>query len=214
MGCSEKNVPAYLHFTPQRKTYPSNRFRGYHLLFRTGFKERENPIEFPFTSTSISVCWSKLVRRKHVLVILPEKLGNHVYFGKVKELKRFKQTAYCSEGDFAGEHTISVAFLHSPVECNYSHAEILIRHTYCFKGEPKEDIIKHSDWNKSVFFKGKPKAFFKTMDLRYRANIARLISKDCAELDIPFYLKIFSKQLIVRLALLKSTMFVSLNQRK
>jgi hypothetical protein len=205
MTCSNPDIPKYLHYSGNEKIYKDSKLKARHLLYRTGFKENDNPIEFPNTLTSISVCWSNLIRRGDVLKVIPLRLGNYVFFGKMKDVQDCIIQQNCSEGTYIGQHKITTVIKHSPLECNYSHAEILMRHTFPDeKGITNSIVIKHDDWGKSLFKKyksGPNKKFFKLLELDYRVTMATLLRNDSKELDIPFFLKLFSLNRTIKLSL-------------
>jgi len=206
MPCIHPDVPKYLHYTDSRKIFEENAFKNSHLVFRTGFKERENPIDFPLTSTSISVSWSKLIEKNHVLNVVkacaknPDKMGNHVYFGRISDLKVFNIEKVCTEGKYAGPHIITALIKHVPVECNYSHSEILIVHEFYENNELKSNIIEHKHWDKSVFkkSKGADKEFFTLLDLDFRHDMAYVLKNDVIQLQTSILSKIFSKKTVFR----------------
>ena len=206
MNLEEYKIPKYLHYKKGRRVYQERHFKPSHLLYRTGFKEENNPIEFPSTLTSISVCWSLIILQKDVLYTVlkggnPERLGNHVYYGKVEEIKEYCNECNCDEGLFKGIHKIRVKLRHSPIELNYSHCEILIEHSFFENAVLKTIIIEHKDWKESLLMKGVPKAFFKKINLDYRASMAILLNSDCDEVKIPFYFKIIPKKLLLKIFL-------------
>jgi hypothetical protein len=207
MPCPHANIPKYLQYSIGQKIFKQKRFKNRHLLYRTGIKENFNPIEFPFSSTAISVCWSFLIAKKDVLDAVltgaknPEKLGNNVYFSYVKDIRTTKVEMLREDGVYKGNHILTTVIKHSPFECNYSHSEILINHVYYENDELKSKVLEHDDWNKSLFKKwkkGAEKEFFKRLNLEYTATIATYLSRDCSEIDIPFYYKIISKKFILR----------------
>lgn len=194
MACS--NTPTYLHYnSTEKKLYKSSHFQWFHRLYRTGFKnipDKVNPIEFPDKSTSISVCWSKLICQKDVLNTVrneaenPDAVGNHVYFGiKYKILKLKLEHSNTNNGLYKGLHIISPIIKHSPNECNYSHSEILIQHTYPYGSVIKTEILTEENWDKSLFKKFKKghmeKAFFRQLNLEYRTDMSFLLNNDIDE---------------------------------
>lgn len=202
MACTHLDIPKYLHYNENRKVYAEVDFKRKNPLYRTGNSEMGNPINFPFTSTSISTSWDKLIELKDVLRVLkahnPNTSDNHVYFGYPDEIKQYKLEQECEEGTYKGIHVLTTVIKHSPEKCNYSHSEILIKHSYFENSEPKTVIIEHKDWDKSLFRKVKKdyKPFFKILDLQYRADMALLLINDSGSLNVPFYLKIFSKRTV------------------
>lgn len=214
MSCDNPNTPKYLIYFSGKKIFPEKKFKNNQYLYRTGFKERENPIEFPFSATAISVSWSNLILRRHVLKIIPETLGNNLYYSKIKELRKCRVEQFCNEGEYSGPHLIIPVIKHSPIPCNYAHSEILMKHFYHENNEMRTTIIEYEDWGKSLFKKfkkGPRKEFFKILELDYRAEIATILNKDCKELDIPFYLNILPKYLILRISFFFSVLISRLN---
>jgi hypothetical protein len=202
MSCDLPQVPEYLHYNKDKqKIYNPKSFKFFHLLYITGFYENVNPIQFPFTSTSISSCWSKLIKYNDVLrTVLAHNpnLGDHVFYGKIRSIKNFKIVKNCDSGRFAGIHKLETLVIHNPVTCNYSHSEILIKHTYFDNLEIKTHVIKHEEWKKCVLKKGVPKEFFGDLDLKYRAAIATILNNDLNNPNIPFYFTFLPKRLITR----------------
>lgn len=210
MECTIPGIPEYLHFREDKKTYSSKDFKRYHLLYSTGTKEKSNPIEFPNTLTAISVCWSKLIRRDHVLNVVrslaknPDGRGNHVYYGKVSNIHSFKVEGEYPDGDYKGKHVLTTEITHSPIACNYAHAEILIKHVYQIGGTPKIEIISKESFDKKtcILRKGH-NSFFKPLLLQYRAKMATMMNTSINELDTAWYIKIMPKNLIVTVSLWK-----------
>jgi hypothetical protein len=218
MGHSLEKIPKYLLFTiGKKKIYKPKNFRFYHLLFITGFKNKSNPIEFPQTLTAISVCWSKLIIPQHVLLVVnalasnPDGRGDHVYYEKVNKLKKFKIEDEYLEGDYKGKHILTVDLIHSPIEFNYSHSEILIKHIYTKNGVIQTDIITKDiyDSKKCLLRKNGHKDFFKPLLLKYRAKMATSLNNDIRELDIPWYFRILPKNIIVNFSLWKAMTFTN-----
>lgn len=217
MDCSIPNIPKYLHFTASRKKYKPSRFRFYHVLYITGHKEKSNPIEFPNTSTAISTCWSKLINPKHVLQVVrslssnPDGRGNHVFFGSVRKIKKIQISEVYVHDAHGGKHTLSAQIWHTPLPCNYAHAEIMIAHTYFENGKSKSEVVTKSmyDDKKCLLRKKSHKAFFTPLILKYRAEMATMLNCDIKDLSIPFHFRILPKHLLIRIAIWKSTFFFS-----
>jgi|GEM_PF-5796805 len=215
MECSEKDIPRYLHYSENKKIYHNRYFKFYHLLFRTGFKEKDNPIEFPLVITSFSVCWSKLISAKDVLKTVkenaknPDGMGNHTFFGRINTINKIIIKENYSDSQYSGEHIVSVAFKHSPVECNYSHSEILIKHQYNDNGERKIETIEYDAWaNKKCLIRKKShKDFFQPIINDYKAKLATSLNSDINELNTKWITRFFPKNLIVRLSFWKATTF-------
>ncbi len=209
MGCSIDGIPKYLYFSTNKKVYKPKNFRFYHLLFITGFKERHNPIEFPYTLTAISVCWSKLIFSGHVLSVVkalasnPDSRGDHVFFGRVKRIKKFNVEGVCDSIECKGRHTLTTEIIHTPIECNYSHSEILIKHVYLAGNKTNVEIVSKEQFDKKkcLLRKNAHKDFFKPLLLQYRAKMATALNADIDELNIPWHLRILPKNFIVSLSL-------------
>jgi hypothetical protein len=219
MACSTIGIPPYLHYSEgERKKYKPNNFRSYHLAYRTGFEERKsNPIEFPNSLTAFSVCWSKLIERSDVLFTVrsnaknPESMGNHVYFGKIGLIKDIWIKGYFDarinkEAKHPGYHVIEPEFSHTPMECNYSHSEIMIKHSYHLDGKLNIEIItkKQYEDRKCALRKKINKDVFQPMINEYEAKLGTLLNSSTTQLDIPFFLKLFPPNLIVSLSLWKA----------
>jgi hypothetical protein len=205
MACTHADIPKYLHYNGNRKVFIESEFKRKNPLYRTGNSERENPIDFPFTSTSISTSWDKLIELNDVLKVLkahnPNTTDNSVYYGYPDEIKEYILEGVCEGGTYKGAHRLTTVIKHTPEPCNYSHSEILIKHSYFENNEPKTVVIEHKDWNKSLFkrVKNEYKPFFKQLDLQYRADMALLLKNNSNDLQIQFYLKIVSKKFILNL---------------
>ncbi|MCK6609243.1 MAG: hypothetical protein L6Q66_08995 [Bacteroidia bacterium] len=222
MACLDSKIPKYLHFTEKKRPVLSqSKFKINHILFRTGFKEKVNPIELPPSNpTSISVCWNKLIQLSHVLFTVksgaknPDNLGNHVFYGFVGEVNRFNLKRTCESGIYMGLHTITLSIRHDPLPCNYSHAEILINHTYHENNELKSVIIEHSEWKNSLFktVKGENKKFFKDLELNFRADVVHLLKRDSDVLNKTWFSRSYIKVLIIRLFLPVQMYLVSLKK--
>lgn len=204
MGCSHPDVPSYLHYTLGKKIYPNWRFSFWHYIFRTGHRERPNPIQTDTMRSGYSVCWSKIINHidvlKTVLASNPT-LGNAVYFSKVSDIKGISVEVECTEGDYKGKHTVKPLLVHSPEDCNYSHSEILILHSYNERGVSVTKTIKYEDWETSLFAKGKPTAFFKQLRNKYRAKILTALNNELNNNELPFYLKFHPKKAFLRMVI-------------
>ncbi len=215
MKCTALGIPEYL-YTEARKTYSPKHFRFYHLLYRTDSKDRENPLEFPRIVTAYSVCWSKLIIPKDVLPTIralatnPENKGDNTYFGKVRKIRRIKiEKTYNDSEDFSGLHTLTAETIHSHHEFNYSHSEILIKHTYYTKGKKKVEVISNKDWEdkKCLLRKKAHKDFFQPMINDYKAKISTALNSDIAELDAKWYTRFLPKNIMVSFTIWKMITF-------
>jgi hypothetical protein len=212
MECTLEGIPKYLHYYQKRKVYKPKEFKTYQLLYRTGFTERENPIEFPRSITALSVCWSKLINPKDVLNTVvsqgdPNKLGNHVYFGKIGQIRKIKVCQIFNENEaFKGQHILESFVIHTPLPCNYSHSEIMIMHRYKENGNFIEEIIskKQFEDRKCLLRKKQHKEFFQPLILEYQSKMATALNSDINELEVPFISKILPKNLILSLSLWKA----------
>lgn len=216
MGCTVKGIPEYLHFSDGKKIYSTEKFRFYHLLFRTGFKDKGNPFENPDIIPAYSVCWSKLIKPDHVLqtvrlnAVIPDNKGDNTYFGKVKDIRRIKIEAdYSNSPEYSGKHLIVTEIVHTPFPCNYSHCEILIKHTYFKNGQLTTEIITTDDWkNKKCLLRNKShKDFFQPIINEYKAKIATAMNSDISELDARWYIRMLPKNVLVSLSLWKAVTF-------
>ena len=201
MGCTHPDVPTYLHYDVSKKIYPNWRFAFWHYIFRTGYRARPNPIETDKMRSGYSVCWSKLINHhdvlKTVLAANPN-LGDAVYLGSVKDVKKIKVETECTDGDYQGKHIVKPLLVHSPEECNYSHAEILILHSYNEQGKFITKTIKYKDWESSIFANGKPKPFFKKLRNDYRAKILTVLNNELDTNQLPFTLRFHPRKALVR----------------
>ncbi|MDI1353874.1 MAG: hypothetical protein PSX36_03075 [bacterium] len=222
MACLDSKIPKYLHYSEKKRPVLSqSRFKINQILFRTGFKEKVNPIELPPSNpTSISVCWNKLIQLNHVLFTVksgaknPDNLGNRVFYGFVGEVKRFNLERTCLSGIYTGPHVISLTIRHDPLPCNYSHTEILIRHSFYESNKLKSVIIEHSAWKSSLFkmVKGEDKKFFKDLELNFRADVVHLLKRDSEALNKTWLSRSFIKVAIIRLFLPLQMYLVSLKK--
>lgn len=209
MGCTYQGIPKYLHYNEDRKVYKAKEFKFYQLLYRTGFKERENPIEFPRSLTALSVCWSKLINPKDVLHTVvsqgdPSKLGNHVFFGKIRQIRKIKVKHECNIIENCnGTHLLEPYIEHTPLDCNYSHSEIMIRHIYTKNGVLVKEVITKKDFEdrKCLLRKKQYKEFFEPLILEYKSKMATALNSDISDLDKPFFTRFLPKNLILSLSL-------------
>ena len=115
MGCSHPDVLPYLYFDSKRKIYGCWRFSFWHLIYRTGYRGNANPLDTHKMRSGYSVCWSKLIRHgdvlKTVLASNP-RLGDTVYFGKVKNFKKIIVIHKCPSGSYKGKHIVKTKFFH------------------------------------------------------------------------------------------------------
>ena len=206
MGCTNPNIPNYLHYTEKRKVYPNWCFAFWHIIFRIGNSAAPNPIDYKQINSGYSVCWSKLIRHWDVLktvLAANSSLGNTVYYGKANEFKKVHVSSECSEGIYKGKHVIKTKLKHSPEPCNYSHSEVLIEHTY-FDGEgiKQTRIIEYEDWKSSILVAGKPPKFYKELRAGYRAQVGTILNNELKQSQLPLYLKFHPKLVICKLLII------------
>jgi len=201
MGCTNPNIPSYLHYNQGMKTFPCWRFAFWHLIYRIGHKGNANPIDADKMNTGYSVCWSKLINHSDVLKAVLEvnpKLGNAVYFGKVKEFKKVVVNSHSDTGLYQGEHIVKTKLHHKPLSCNYSHSEILIEHTYFENNKKQTKILQYDDWKNSLFKVGKPPLFYKSLKASYRAKVFTILNSELNHSNLPLYLKFHPKIFFVK----------------
>jgi hypothetical protein len=199
MACTKPHIKKYLHYTADMRKYANKNFKKWHLVYRTGFKEDSNPIKFPSVLTSYSLNWSKLIKPNHVLeTVLAENpsLGDSVFFGKIKLIKLIDINSECPSGVYLGMHRIQTVMQHEPVPCNYSHCEILIKHTYLENNESKEVLLRYDDWKDCQLNVGKPPKFFKELRGNYRAKVATILNNRLQD-RLPWYFRIFNSRKLV-----------------
>lgn len=224
MACLNSKIPTYLHYTPNKRPVISqSKFKRNDILFRTGFKEKNNPVELPPSMpTSISVCWNKLIQLKHVLLTVksgaknPDNLGNHVFYGFVREINCFKLEKNCESGIYMGLHSLTLVIRHDPLPCNYSHTEILMKHTYHKNNQLKSVVIEHSEWKNSLFktSKGEDKKFFKELELNFRADVIHLLKRNSDVLNKTLFSRSFIQGFIIQLFLPIQMYIVSLKRTR
>jgi hypothetical protein len=204
MACTLPDIPQYLHFNFDKKVFDSKDFDKRSILFRTGNSAKENPIEFPSKATSISLSWGKIIKLQDVLKVYKshnsKTKDDSVYYGLSNEITAYKLERCCNiSGIYEGNHVIKTIVKHTPVECNYSHSEILIHHIYFENMIPKESIIEYQDWENSIFkkIKGNQKPFIKELELKYRGDMAILLRRNTQSLKKSIFARVFPKKIIL-----------------
>ena len=182
MQCDNPNTPAYL-VCGDKETFTGEDFRYYHKFYR--ITSNGNPVVIPESwITAISCNWSKIIKKKDILH-QPEKIiGDDYNFVFINELRNYKIIANIEDPNnnvYSGRHEISCTFIHTPIPCNYAHAEILIKHEI-FKDEDIKasfsESYTHEAWEKQTAFLKKATAKpYKKLRKDFRVDMIKLISR-------------------------------------
>lgn len=187
MSCNNVDIPKYLHWNDKRR-YLSHSFLFYHKLYRV--KKSGNPIEIPANwATSISCRWSKLVRKKDVLRT-PKILGDDYNFVFIKEVESYFRSWVNDDlnDEYHGLHSLKCVINHRPLECDYAHSEILIKHTitrHNFEKPIFEETYDYESWvNESALLKRKKNKFYKEIKRGFRVDMIQLICRTSSKTSL------------------------------
>jgi len=184
MQCDNLDVPRYLHWN-NRATYSDKDFLYFHKLYR--LKVRENPVEIhPAWANAISCRWSRHIKRKHICIQPPKPTYDDYHFVFLQEIRRYKKTGFFEHANhqYAGKHIITCEMAHSPLPCDFSHVEILIRHKIFQAVDGKETLIfnevyTYDDWREKRALLAKDgNKFFKQLKQQFRLDMIKLISRE------------------------------------
>ena len=180
MKCNNPEIPSYLHWN-NRGIFLDEDFKNFHKLYR--IRVEGNPIEIPEQwINAISCKWSKLIKKKHILLQPEKNIGNDYDFVYVQEIREYrKQSTLDTQHDYKGTHVLSCVLYHSPLACDYSHSEILIRHRI-FKEQNEspyfDETYTYESWaEKTAMLKKQQGKFFKELKKAFRADMIALISR-------------------------------------
>ena len=194
MSCDSKVIPAYLHWAT-KKTYKQEDFYYFHKLYR--IKSKGNPIDIPAQwLTAISCKWSRLIKKKHILIQPEKKIGDDYDFVFIKEVKKYERKDILRDNhEFKGVHKLSCVIIHKPEPCDYSHSEILIRHRIYREEEIEpffDETYSYESWAKETALLKKSNArFFKDLKKDFRVDMIKLISRNSPTNTIRTNLKSF-----------------------
>lgn len=197
MKCDKENIPPYLHWN-EKRIFESHRFRYFHSLYR--IKSIGNPITIPEAwGNAISCRWSKLIKKKDILLQPYSQLGNDYNFVFIEEIKKYYKKRHLRDErhEYAGVHVLTCVLAHSPLACDYSHCEILIRHRVFKIGETKpyfDETYTHRSWEeKTAMLKRLGGKFFKDLRSDFRVDMIKLISRESDTNTILLKVKTFFK---------------------
>lgn len=194
MKCDCQEIPTYLHWN-FRITHSDKDYLSFHKLYR--LKQIGNPIEIPAKwITAISCRWSKFIKKNHILLQPIKKLGDDYDFVFVRELRTYERKRELSEKhELNGIHSLTCIFKHSPLPCDYSHTEILIRHRV-YRPEEKEpffdETYTYESWaNETAQLKRGKSIFFKDLKKDFRTDMIKLISRSSSANSLSTDVKAF-----------------------
>jgi hypothetical protein len=184
MECTNTEIPSYLHWN-NRKIFHDKDYFYFQKLYR--IKNSGNPIEVPAQwINAISCKWSKVVKKQHILLQPEKKIGDEYDFVFVSELRKYKRESILNEQhEFMGNHVLTCVIKHSPLPCDFSHSEILIRHRVyeCVTNKLIfDEIYSYESWqNKTAMLKKQKNKFFKDLKSNFRLDMIKLISRTSTE---------------------------------
>jgi hypothetical protein len=184
MECDNKEIPNYLHWN-NRRTFENENYIYFHKLYR--IKDNGNPINIPAQwINAISCKWSHLVKKKHILLQPEKEIGDDYDFVVIKEIRNYKKRTILNEQhEFMGVHVLTCVMKHSPLPCDYSHSEILIRHRVYKNEKVKpyfDETYSHKSWvDKSAMLKRQHGKFFKDLKSDFRVDMIKLISRPSSQ---------------------------------
>lgn len=178
MPCENSITPEYLHWDGET-VLAESQFEKDDVLYRTRFSG--NPIAWPNCMTAFSCKWNKLIKLKDVLLITPEKLGNEIAYAKIGETQEVEVKMNCELPDnpIFGEHILTCSVVHKPLDCDFSHAEVLIRHECQESGVEIDRVYQYEDWgNKTICIMSRKRPrFLKDLRTEYRSQINSIFNK-------------------------------------
>jgi hypothetical protein len=199
MKCDNKNVPSYLHWN-NRIVFHTDAFLNYHKLYR--LKAQNNPIEIPEQwANAVSCRWSKIIKKKHITIEPPKAHYNDYDYVFLQEIINYKKTGILEnqQHQYAGKHVLTCVMHHDPLDCDFSHCEILIRHQI-FKGDMEkavfDQVYTHEQWQeKTALLNKEGGKFFKGLKKAFRLDMIKLISRPSAANTFWEDLRAYCKQL-------------------
>lgn len=180
MKCDNNEIPSYLHWN-NRATLENKDYYYFHKLYR--LKPQGNPIEIPLSWGNVISCkWSKFIRKKHILLEPSNINWNDYNFVFINELRKYRRINTLNEQhEYMGVHALTCVLKHSPLACDYSHSEILIRHQVYKDGQTKpyfDEVYSYQSWkDKTAMLKKQQSKFFKLLKSDFRVDMIKLISK-------------------------------------
>lgn len=184
MKCDNKEIPFYLHWN-NRKTFEDKDYYYFHKLYR--IKPKENPIVIqPAWINAISCKWSKLIIRNHIILEPDIKIGDEYDFVFIEEIRKYQKKSILNEThEFNGTHVLSCILKHTPLPCDYSHSEILIRHRIYKNNKTTpyfDETYTYDSWaNKTAMLKRMKIKFFKDLKNDFRVDMIKLISRESSQ---------------------------------
>ena len=184
MKCDNKEIPSYLHWD-NRNTLRNKDYCYFHKLYR--IKSNGNPIEIPEQwGNAISCKFSKIVKKKDILLQPEKKIGDDYDFIFIKELRKYKRKSVLNDHhEFMGIHVLTCALKHSPLPCDFSHSEILIRHQVFRDGQSIpyfDEVYPYESWaNRTAMLKRQKAKFFKNLKSDFRLDMIKLISRPSSQ---------------------------------
>ena len=184
MKCDNLNVPTYLHWN-EKETLLDKDFLYYHKLYRLK-NSRSNPIEIPEKyANAVSCRWSKLIKRKHIVIPLENKDSNFQDYDYVflQEIRNYKKTGILdnNQHQYSGKHVLTCELSHSPENCNFSHVEILIHHQVYSDNTNQpifDQVYSYQEWlEKKAMLNREGGKFFKGLKKAFRLDMIKLISR-------------------------------------
>src|SRR5260221_8096205 len=180
MKCDNKNVPSYLHWN-ERKVFGDKDFLHYHRLYR--LKSVKNPIEIPDKyANAISCRWSKIIKKQHITIEPPKPRYSDYDFVFLQEIRNYKKIGVLEnhEHEYSGRHVLTCVLHHDPLNCDFSHSEILIRHQVFRNGIEQpifDEVYTHSAWvDRTALLNREGGKFFKGLKKAFRLDMIKLIS--------------------------------------
>lgn len=180
MECPNSEIPSYLHWN-NRKVFLNKDYLYFHKLYR--LKISGNPIDIPNQwVNAISCKWSKIVKKKDILIQPEKKIGDDYNFVFLNEIKKYKRESVLNEPhEYLGKHLLTCVLIHSPIPCDFSHSEILIRHRIYDIESSKinfDETYSYESWEKkNAMLKKQKHKFFKNLKSDFRIDMIKLISK-------------------------------------
>ena len=149
-----------------------------HILYRLK-AGATNPIEFPGGITTAYSCkWSFIIEVDDLFNV-ENPVGVDAYeLAIVSALRTYVLKKEKIDGNQIGWHKLTCSFLHKPIDCDYSHCEINIRHeifddvieTNCMYSE----IYTYELWSEAIL--NSDTKFYKLLRKDYRKDIIRLFN--------------------------------------
>jgi len=175
MACNLGSVPAHLQWNG-KPIYTEADFANEHNLYRLTIDK--NPLTFPSgQTTGISCKWSFIIAVEDLFKVENPKGVNSYYLAVVSDiLSCFKSGNKDDGGTNLGWHKLTCIISHTPIECDYSHCEINVRHQI-FEDSSEHNLLSEavytSDAWEACMLNSKSNKFIKTLRKDYRLELIK-----------------------------------------